>query len=436
MLLKLLGGTAGGFATYIIGNYIIEKSTCKPLHIEVTKQPSIPVFGVNILPAIGAFFRALPESTRRKLINTQNAPKSVNLEDWFDVFGKDPYAIEEIVPGKVWSVQFKFVNNSLFDPDAEKGMKILGLDYSSEEGKNRILEAAELWRGQPGVEQAKKDIAEVSRIKALIAEKGKCPETIAELPNIVYMAVVKLNNGDVLLYSPVKVRDETGFSEWLKNIGQVKWVVVGSSSHTLQLPGVITKFPDANYVVPMNAWDKLKNLKELNLKTYPEYDYTNPEELANLNTLLANEGVSMHHVNGDTITETLVVNAHGTALECDLVYSRPNGILMNEKDENSFGRLFNLALCKKPSSPNNALPPYRFWFMDPTCDLSVMQSLRPKKDGSTCTDMADSLRTVLKEDFDHAIGVHTGPIPGNDFKESLNHNWSWLDGKSLLHPKN
>ncbi len=44
------------------------------------------------------------------------------------------------------------------------------------------------------------------RVNELIKEKGKCPETIAEHPNIVYMGVVKLNNGEVLLYSPVKVK--------------------------------------------------------------------------------------------------------------------------------------------------------------------------------------------------------------------------------------
>ena len=34
-------------------------------------------------------------------------------------------------------------------------------------------------------------------------------------------------------------------------------------------------------------------------------------------------GVSLYHVNGDTITEAMVVKAHGTALECDLIYTRP-----------------------------------------------------------------------------------------------------------------
>ncbi len=35
----------------------LEKRSCKPLDIEVTRQPNIPVLGVNILPVIGAFFR-------------------------------------------------------------------------------------------------------------------------------------------------------------------------------------------------------------------------------------------------------------------------------------------------------------------------------------------------------------------------------------------
>merc|ERR1719154_1060933 len=128
------------------------------------------------------------------------------------------------------------------------------------------------------------------------------------------MAVVKLNNGEVMLYSPVKVRTDTGFSDWLERIGPVKWVVMGSSSHTLQIPGVMNSFPEASYVSCKSAWNKLRLTKDWKLiKDNPDYDYSNPEELKNLNTLLADEGVKMYHINGDTLTEALVVSAHDTA---------------------------------------------------------------------------------------------------------------------------
>ena len=59
----------------------------------------------------------------------------------------------------------------------------------------------------------------------------------------------------------------------------------------------------------------------------------------------------------------------------------------------------------------------------------------PKTDGSSCKDMADSLRVALKQDFDKAVGVHFNTMDGNDFKKSIDANWNWLDGNSLLTKK-
>ena len=43
-------------------------------------------------------------------------------------------------------------------------------------------------------------------INQLVEEKGRCDETImAVRPFNLFMPVVKLNNGDVLLYCPVRV---------------------------------------------------------------------------------------------------------------------------------------------------------------------------------------------------------------------------------------
>ena len=54
------------------------------------------------------------------------------------------------------------------------------------------------------------------------------------------------------------------------------------------------------------------------------------------------------------------------------------------------------------------------------------------RNGSSCTTMAESLRTMLKADFKSATGVHIGQTKPSDFRKTIDANWNWLDGKSLL----
>jgi hypothetical protein len=49
--------------------------------------------------------------------------------------------------------------------------------------------------------------------------------------------------------------------------------------------------------------------------------------------------------------------------------------------------------------------------------------------------MAESLRTMLKADFKLATGVHIGQTKPTDFRKTIDANWNWLDGKSLLNTK-
>ena len=83
--------------------------------------------------------------------------------------------------------------------------------------------------------------------------------------------VVKLNSGAILLFAPVRIRDEAsqlnltsesiccliekkttqsmfqvGFGAWLEGLGtEVAWIVLPSSFHTLSLPNVLARFPQA-----------------------------------------------------------------------------------------------------------------------------------------------------------------------------------------------
>jgi hypothetical protein len=46
--------------------------------------------------------------------------------------------------------------------------------------------------------------------------------------------------------------------------------------------------------------------------------------------------------------------------------------------------------------------------------------------------MARSLRLALAQDFDKAVGAHITLMDRKTFRQSVENNWSWLDGRTLL----
>jgi hypothetical protein len=46
--------------------------------------------------------------------------------------------------------------------------------------------------------------------------------------------------------------------------------------------------------------------------------------------------------------------------------------------------------------------------------------------------MARSLRLALAQDFDKAVGVHISVMDRKSFRDSVQMNWGWLDGLTLL----
>ena len=106
---------------------------------------------------------------------------------------------------------------------------------------------------------------------------------------------------------------------------------------------------------------------------------------------------------------------------------------MNTAPEYFFWRIFKLLKMRKPNSPNGYLPDYRFSAMDPTSAFShLMCWPHPANDGSSCKDMANSLRDILKMDYKNVISEHWGLVSAHDFKTSINENWQWLDESTLL----
>jgi hypothetical protein len=250
--------------------------------------------------------------------------------------------------------------------------------------------------------------------------------------------VVKLNCGSLLLYAPVKVRDEVDFGSWLDSLGKVEWIVIASSFHTLCLAAIMARYPEAKVIGAAQAEDKLNNAGALVRKKL-DYHTTAEDELAMANQELEKEGVKLFLVQGEILCNSLMVVAHGVLLTCDLVYSRHDGgifgIAKEEfdlyKEEHASIRIFKYLNCNKPNSPNGFLAKYRFMFMDHT-GLGRMAWEQPAKDGSTCRLMAASLREALQLDFTSAIGVHFDFMDREDFRKTIDANWNWLDGKSLI----
>ena len=191
-------------------------------------------------------------------------------------------------------------------------------------------------------------------------------ERFSVSPTSLNFTVVRLESGSLMLYAPARIRDEFDFSSWLDSLGTVEWIVVASSYHTLFLPSVLARYPEAKVIGAPQAEDKLKHVGAL-IRNKFDFNSTSEEELAHANRLLEEEGVQVYLVKGDTYSNSLAVLAHGVLLTCDLVTGRHDGGIANitneefqeYKEEHAAQRLFKYLHCNKPNSPNGFLPHYR-----------------------------------------------------------------------------
>ena len=220
----------------------------------------------------------------------------------------------------------------------------------------------------------------------------------------------------------------------------MKWIVIGSGCHTLGLQPVIFRYPDAQVIGPPQAEAKL-NIIEALPRGKLDYDSTNADQLAQLNSILAPEGVKLMNVDGDVVTNALLVifeDQH--LLQCDLLYARTDGGFMSLTKERFYQflpedwilRLFWFMNVAKPNSPHGYLPAYRYQLMDPN-SMGILLHDQPRWDGTSCEIMADSLRRVIKAKFEFVHGVHFDQqLEREVYVSSLDVSWNWLDGKSLV----
>ena len=148
-----------------------------------------------------------------------------------------------MVEGKIWRFTYAMEDRSKIDAKAKKQAASFGSDYSNPEVQKKILAGAAS-DGAKAVEVAKKDL---EKMLTWWNKKDWTMEERFDPPAFkVNSTVVRLNSGGLLLYAPMRIREEEGFAAWLESLGKVEWIVIGSSFHTLILPTVLARYPEVS----------------------------------------------------------------------------------------------------------------------------------------------------------------------------------------------
>lgn len=283
-----------------------KKSSAKKLHVDYGGDVSLP------LPL--KIITSLPDSIRLPLLVKLAKPSPP--KDSIDILGTnevDPYEKREILPGKIWGVKYTFLS----DPGLGKFLEIF-MEGTKEERQAAVIQNA------PDHLRAilKQDFDRKEKYDALSdVEKAKlggdsCQE----------MFVIKIVNDDLLLYNPVRMHPQ--MFEWINRLGQVKYVVSGSSAHTNHLSATAAAFPHAKIIcasaadakcqaVGMRPADYLYDLHE---------DETPPKGYLDRGTMKhaaeeLNGKAKLFHIRGDVMTQALLLLVHGHLFEVDLAYS-------------------------------------------------------------------------------------------------------------------
>ena len=134
------------------------------------------------------------------------------LQIRYDCLGESPYLVTEVVADRLWRVKYEFVKGSA-------GVRVasaLGWNPMDPDFAANVLSGASQY-GEKAVEVAHKDIEKA--IDVFGRETMSDLEYMKSCSRSMNSYVVKLKSGSLLLYAPVKVRDETGFGQWMDSLG-------------------------------------------------------------------------------------------------------------------------------------------------------------------------------------------------------------------------
>mmetsp|Transcript_3899 Transcript_3899/g.7648 ORF Transcript_3899/g.7648 Transcript_3899/m.7648 type:complete len:442 (+) Transcript_3899:100-1425(+) len=402
-----------------------DHKNCSSFHVEY-EHPQFPT-AIKLIAM-------LPSSIRRYLLARGSAPSP--YRDAIDVLGvdsaPDPYDIVELERDKIWRVRYKFLR----DPEIPKATKMLfGKSFDDADSVLANVPPELKDTVANDIEMARK---EMDMSDEELIEKG-CVTSQDMLVARLSTTDARTAEDQLLLYNPCRMHPR--IVEWLDSKGFVAYIVSGSSSHTNQLPQASEAFPSANIVCAEVAQTKcmVAGMRQA------DYLYTKEEDLKALNAELTKGGASLHFVAGDTFTHTAVALVHGHLFEVDLAYGHYCGKHtlfsseehFNDGADNRAGenRLFYYTFVAPGASLNGYQPTFRCMAMDPSSTFSKLMLDEPKADGSSCREMAMSLRKVLALPFDFVDMAHSsldGSLPADEFRRSMDASWKWLDGDKLV----
>jgi len=341
----------------------------------------------------------MPEFLLKKIVIGFQAPvgKGGRPLDIWETEKRGPYEINEVEKDKVWMVSYV---NGVGSPKPMAGF--IGADPTGDVVYNKIQDTMKL-RGRESEKprldrdwQIWKQLLSMDEAEGLSGGYNKLAAS-----NQLFMSVVKLNSGGLLLYSPVIIHEGTPLDTWIRSLGTVEYVIIGSGYHTNHLPETLKRFPDAVYIGSIMAELKLNYLQILPRGAL-DYNFMDDASLSQINSILEPEGVQIHYNKGDTGCQSAFVIAHNTALEQDMIYGHhdtcacpycKDGELETE-DKYFTWRILRYLMMTSPNSPTDYLMLHRYALMDPCSPMSQMTWPRPNPDGSTCAIFADGLRNI------------------------------------------
>ncbi len=121
------------------------------------------------------------------------------------------------------------------------------------------------------------------------------------------MTVVRTGSGNVLLHSPVSLKQE--WAEAVGALGKVRWVVAPNLYHHVHLKPTLQRFPDAQLLAAPGLAKKRPGLSvaaELSGRLPPEL--SDFEEVQVVGAPKMNESVFLHRPSGSVIIGDLVFN--------------------------------------------------------------------------------------------------------------------------------
>ena len=122
--------------------------------------------------------------------------------DRYDCIGENPYKVTEVLTNSVWQVEYQMENFGITRESEKEQAKAFGIDPNSKEYQDKVLLGAKS-HSEDAVKVVKEDF------KSAIADYEKTSWPKEERFNVppfkLNMMVVKMKNGGLLLYAPVKV---------------------------------------------------------------------------------------------------------------------------------------------------------------------------------------------------------------------------------------